>query len=364
VPEGLDERKGLEGAADVDGRPLAFQILAVLLELGKQLGQFLAHELLGTFDDARIKVLEMVGHGVEGIGHVLDAEVGHAQERNTELFLHHFGQFHGGPGTLDHVEPGPVAAADIGHPTVTRDVGHHLDTHLLEVFPDDPDFAGEIEVTEDIDGNGAHIGHVAGAGQGEHGLAGRGVALALVALEPFRLDRDDRNAGLGRDVTANRVHVVADDAHDAGGIYESRIGLVTGDKFEQGGLELFFAAEDDILFLQISGETEAMQLGARGKGAPDVPGINGAANGTVHEVQGVGDGIEHHPRAAEHTGPLGNGPGQALPVAGQLEGPFALAVDLIPSFFENGLFHVGSFARSPCAGCFETLQGSCHLLIY
>ena len=140
------------------------------------------------------RVVEEPGHVVEGLGHVLDAEVGDPEEGDAVSFLHHLGQVHGGPGALDHVERGAVGAADIVHPAVAGDVGHHLDAHALEVVPDDPDLAGQVEVAEDVDACGADAGGVAGADQLEHGLAGGVVAGLLVALEPFGLDRQHRDA--------------------------------------------------------------------------------------------------------------------------------------------------------------------------
>jgi hypothetical protein len=114
---------------------------------------------------------------------------------------------------------------------------------------------------------------------------------------------------------------------------------VQADEFAQGGLELGLAAEDDVHLLQVRGEAQAVQLRARGDGAADVPGVGGAADGAVHEVQGVGYGVEHHPRAAEHAGALADRAGQARAVAGHGEGLFADAVDLAFSFFEYVLAH-------------------------
>ncbi len=71
--------------------------------------------------------------------------------RGAVFFLHHLGQVHGGPGALDHVQGGAVGPADVVHPAVAGDVGHHLDAHALEVVPDDPDLAGQVEVAQDID---------------------------------------------------------------------------------------------------------------------------------------------------------------------------------------------------------------------
>ena len=52
---------------------------------------------------------------------------------------------------------------------------------------------GQVEVSQDIEALAADAGGVAGAHQAEHGLAGGVVAGPLVALEPFGLDRQDRD---------------------------------------------------------------------------------------------------------------------------------------------------------------------------
>ncbi len=111
------------------------------------------------------------------------------------------------------------------------------------------------------------------------------------------------------------------------------------DEFGQGPVELVFAAEDHVHLLEVGGKAQPVEFRPRGQGPPDVPGVGGAADGAVHQVQGVGDGVEHHPGAAEDAGPLAHRPGQALPVALHLEGRLALAVDLVLAFFKNGVLH-------------------------
>ena len=50
-------------------------------------------------------------------------------------------------------------------------------------------------------------------------------------------------------------------------------------------------------------------------------------------------GVEHHPGAAKHTGPLAHRPGEACLIAGEVEGLAAFLVDLSFSFIED-LYHV------------------------
>ena len=165
------------------------------------------------------------------------------------------------------------------------------------------------------------------------------IAFPLVALEPLRLYRNDRNAEGLAGPAADPFEVVADDADDAGRVHKGGLGLVAADEFFQGGVELLFAAEDHVDFLEIGGEAQAVQFRPRGESAADVPGIGGTANGAMDQVQSIGYGVEHHPRAAEHAGPLAHGAGRTVPVAAELEALAPFAVNLFSAFFQNGGIH-------------------------
>jgi hypothetical protein len=115
---------------------------------------------------------------------------------------------------------------------------------------------------------------------------------------------------------------------------------VAVDELVEGGFELLLAAEDDVRFLQVGGERQAVQLRTAGQRAPDIPGVDRAADGAVDQMQGVGDGIEHHARAAEDAGALADGPGQGVAVAGDVYGALARPVDLILSLFQYAGLHV------------------------
>ena len=205
----------------------------------------------------------MAGHGVEGLGHVFHAEVGDPDRRDAEPLLHHVGQIHGGARALDDVQGRAMAAFNVVHPAVAGDVGDHLDADTLEIFADQPDFAGEIEIAEDVDGVFADTRSIAGADQPGHGIAGRLVASPLVAFKPFRLYRQHRDAFFRRDLFADRLQVVADQADNAGRIDEGRFRLVAVDQFVEGLLEFFFAAEDHIQLLEIGGKGEPVQFRPR-----------------------------------------------------------------------------------------------------
>lgn len=199
---------------------------------------------------------------------------------------------------------------------------------------------GQVEVTEDIDAMRAEVGRITGAHQAEHGLAGGLITGPLVAFEAFRLHRQDRNTLLSADLLADALQIVADEPHNAGGVDKGGLGVMPVDEFHQRLIKLILCPEDHIHFLEVGAEAQAVQLRARRQGAPDVPGVGGAADGAVHQVQGIGDGIEHHPGAAEDAGPLAHCPGQGLLVALQGKGRFALAMDLILPLFINRRFHV------------------------
>jgi hypothetical protein len=53
------------------------------------------------------------------------------------------------------------------------------------------------------------------------------------------MDGQDRDALFLFPLAADGGHIVADDAHDAGGVDESGLGPVTVDQFVQGGGQLF-----------------------------------------------------------------------------------------------------------------------------
>jgi len=229
-----------------------------------------------------------------------------------------------------------MAALDVADPAVAGDVGHHLDPHPGEVFADHPDLPGQVEVAKDVDRVLGDAAGVAGADQLEHGVAGGFVAGPLVALESLGLHRQHRDTFFSRHSAADRLQVITDQADDAGGVNEGGFGAMPVDQLDQGRVELLLAAEYHVHLLQVGGKGEPVQFGAGGEGAANIPGIDCAADGAMHQMQGVGDGVEHHPRTTENAGPLADCPGQALLVAVDGKGLFPFAVDLILAFFEDG----------------------------
>jgi hypothetical protein len=74
----------------------------------------------------------------------------------------------------------------------------------------------------------------------------------------------------GLHLAADRFQVVADNADNAGRVDKGRLGLVPFDQFAQGGGQFFFAAEDDVLFLEIGGKGKAVQFGPGADRAPRI----------------------------------------------------------------------------------------------
>ena len=138
-----------------------------------------------------------------------------------------------------------------------------------------------------------------------------------------------------RDLAADGLDVVADQADDAGAVDEGRLGLVVVDQLAQGLVELGLAAEDDVLLAEVGGEAQAVELRSRRERAADVPGVGRAADRAVDQVDGVGDGVEDHPRAAEDAGALADRAGHAVLLAGHRERLLAGAVDLGFAGVEN-----------------------------
>ena len=118
------------------------------------------------------------------------------------------------------------------------------------------------------------------------------------------------------------------------------------DEFEQCRFELFLAAEDHIHFLEVGGKAVAMKLRSAGQCAADVPGVSGAANGPVHDVQRVGNRIQHHARTAEDAGALADGAGERWPCRRPCRAgvPPSLRTTCFRALWEK-FNHVGRLAR-------------------
>jgi hypothetical protein len=55
----------------------------------------------------------------------------------------------------------PRRGPAVSSPPSAGDVGHHRNAHALEVFADDPDLAGQVEVAQVFQAHGRHVRDVA-----------------------------------------------------------------------------------------------------------------------------------------------------------------------------------------------------------
>ena len=107
-----------------------------------------------------------------------------------------------------------------------------------------------------------------------------------------------------------------------------------------------------------------MELRTRREGAPDIPGIDSAADGAVHQVQCVRDGVEHHAGATEHAGALRDRPGQGVAVAGHINWTGSGAEHLVLTFFKDSFdwcygSHVlllAAYVRRAFNYCFQLIR--------
>ena len=209
----------------------------------------------------------MLGHVVERLGHVLQAEIGNAEERDAVLLFHRAGQVDHRAGTLHDVEFCAVGPPDGVHAAVAGDGGHHFHAHPLVVVADHPGLAGQVEVAQDVDA--VRADGVGGPGADEPGqpVARRPVAVFLRAAEALAVDRQHVDPFFGLHAAANRGHVVADQADDASGIDEGGVGPVAVDQFQQRRVELLFAAVDHVALAEVRGKAHAVQFrpGARAR---------------------------------------------------------------------------------------------------
>jgi hypothetical protein len=94
------------------------------------------------------------------------------------------------------------------------------------VLADDPGLAGEVEVAENVDAARSDALSRSGADKLQQRVAGRAVAVFLGSAEALGMDRQHRDSFLPAHALADGLDVVADHAHDAGGVDEGGFGLV------------------------------------------------------------------------------------------------------------------------------------------
>jgi hypothetical protein len=103
-------------------------------------------------------------------------------------------------------------------------------------------------------------------------------------LETFCHDGNDGDVFEKLHLFADGRDVIADDAYDAGGVHKSCLWAVLVNEEAEGVEETLLPTEDDVFFTEVGGEAVAKEVGSGGEGTPDVPGVSGTTDGTVHEV--------------------------------------------------------------------------------
>jgi hypothetical protein len=98
------------------------------------------------------RVAKFLRHFVKSVRRVLDAEEGHANERDAVLLLHGLCQRGHGARALNHVQARAVGTADLIHAAIAGQHGHDFHAHAREVVLDDPALAGHVEIAQQVDG--------------------------------------------------------------------------------------------------------------------------------------------------------------------------------------------------------------------
>ena len=145
-------------------------------------------------------------------------------------------------------------------------------------------------------------------------------AAGICHYQPFNEDKDTgllRHCLLRRGVMTGQVMVVLVTAQPvlpgARNFVKALLGQEVNkdisDAFVDGSGQFLFAAEDDVCFPEIGGIAVTVAFITAGQAATDIPGVAGTADGTVHNMEGIGDGIQDHAGPAVNAGPLADRPG-------------------------------------------------------
>ncbi len=156
------------------------------------------------------------------------------------------GQMRHRAGALHHVQRRAVCPPNVVDAAIAGEAGDDLDAHAAKVFADHPDLAGQVEVAEDVDADGADAVGWRGSDKLKERIAGRAITILLGALESFGVHRQNGNSLLLADALADRLHVVADDSDDAGGIDKRGFGLMRVDQLAQRRVKLLLASLDNV----------------------------------------------------------------------------------------------------------------------
>ena len=143
-------------------------------------------------------------------------------------------------------------------PSIAGDARDNLDAYAAKVFADHPNLASQIEIAENVDADGTDAIGWRSTHELKKSFAGRFIAVFFRSLKSFGMHRQNRNSLLPADALANSLHIVADDAHNAGGIDECGLGLMRVDQLAQGRVKLLLSSLNYVKLTQfgldLSGE--------------------------------------------------------------------------------------------------------------
>jgi hypothetical protein len=221
-----------------------------------------------------------------------------------------------------------MAALDIGNPSISCDVCHRLYAYFFEIFPDQPDLTCEVKVSQNVNGVLGDVTGVSRSHKPGHGITGGLVSCPFIALEALGLYRENRNSLVFGGFSADGFKVISYEADDTGRIDKGGFGFMQVNQFIEGFSQFFFATKDDVNFLEVGGKRKTVQLRAGGECPPDIPGVDGAADGAMYQMEGVGDGIEYNTGSTKNAGSLADRTSKTLLVAIQLKRSAAFDVNL------------------------------------
>jgi hypothetical protein len=75
--------------------------------------------------------------------------------------------------------------SNIGYPGISGYAGDDINADSLEIIPNNPGFAGEIEIAQDIDAEGTDLVYLTGARKAIQRFARSLISIPLGALESF-----------------------------------------------------------------------------------------------------------------------------------------------------------------------------------
>ncbi len=220
---------------------------------------------------------------------------------DAEAFLHLAGQIDEGGGTDHHRRLRPVGGGDIMVSRVAGDAGANAHAELFKQRLHHPEFAGQVELAENVDVIGRDVVRLLGADHMvEQRLAGQLVAEVLRADEARRVDRHHGKPELLRRAAADGLDIVADQRGDAGRIDEDRRrGICVrnlADRLEQLLLAL---SQNDVELGQVCRERGAPEIRPRGRRPAVVPGIALAGERRMDQMGDIGDRLQHDLRAVK-----------------------------------------------------------------